>query len=118
MSVPTSAGFPVPWYWDRSYDRLTMDFSLSEDQRAFQDAARRFAEEVFAPNAARWDAECIFPKAELREAAALGFGGLYVREDVGGSGLARTDAAVVFEELAAAARPLRPIFRSTIWPPG
>ncbi len=78
-----------------------MDFSLSEDQRAFQDAARRFAEEVFAPNAARWDAECIFPKAELREAAALGFGGLYVREDVGGSGLARMDAAVVFEELAA-----------------
>ena len=78
-----------------------MDFSLSEDQRAFQDAARRFAGEVFAPNAARWDAECIFPKAELREAAALGFGGLYVREDVGGSGLARTDAAIVFEELAA-----------------
>ena len=78
-----------------------MDFSLSEDQRAFQDAARRFAEEVFAPNAARWDAGCIFPKAELREAAALGFGGLYVREDVGGSGLARADAAIVFEELAA-----------------
>ncbi len=78
-----------------------MDFSLSEDQQAFQDAARRFAAEVFAPNAARWDAERIFPKAELRAAAALGFGGLYVREDVGGSGLARTDAAIVFEALAA-----------------
>jgi len=78
-----------------------MDFALSEDQQAFQDAARRFAEDVFAPNAARWDADCIFPKAELREAAALGFGGLYVREDVGGTGLGRTDAAVVFEELAA-----------------
>ena len=89
----------MPWCLD--YDRLTMDFALSEDQQAFQDAARRFAEDVFAPNAARWDAECIFPKAELREAAALGFGGLYVREDVGGTGLARTDAAVVFEELAA-----------------
>ena len=91
----------MPWSLDRGYDRLTMDFALSEDQQAFQDAARRFAEDVFAPNAARWDAECIFPKGELREAAALGFGGLYVREDVGGSGLARTDAAVVFEELAA-----------------
>jgi len=78
-----------------------MDFSLSEDQRAFQAAARRFAEDVFAPNAARWDAESLFPKAALRQAAALGFGGLYVREDVGGSGLQRTDAAIVFEELAA-----------------
>ncbi len=91
----------MPWCCERGYDGVTMDFTLSEDQQAFQAAARRFAEEVFAPNAARWDAECVFPKAELREAAALGFGGLYVREDVGGSGLGRADAAVVFEELAA-----------------
>ncbi len=91
----------MPWSFVRSYDWLTMDFSLSEDQSAFQAVARRFAEDVFAPNAARWDAESLFPKQALREAAALGFGGLYVREDVGGSGLQRTDAAVVFEELAA-----------------
>lgn len=78
-----------------------MPFDLNEDQLAFQDTARGFAEEVFAPNAARWDAEKIFPVEELRAAAALGFGGIYVREDVGGSSLTRHDAAVIFEELAA-----------------
>ena len=78
-----------------------MPFDLNEDQLAFQETARSFAEEVFAPNAARWDAEKIFPVEELRQAAALGFGGIYVRDDVGGSSLSRHDAAVIFEELAA-----------------
>jgi alkylation response protein AidB-like acyl-CoA dehydrogenase len=78
-----------------------MPFDLNEDQLAFQETARGFAEEVFAPNAARWDADKVFPVAELRQAAALGFGGIYVREDVGGSSLTRHDAAVIFEELAA-----------------
>ncbi len=78
-----------------------MPFDLTEDQIAFQDTARAFAEERFAPNAARWDAERIFPVEELRAAAALGFGGIYVAEDVGGSALTRHDAAVIFEELAA-----------------
>jgi alkylation response protein AidB-like acyl-CoA dehydrogenase len=78
-----------------------MSFGLNEDQLAFQETARGFAEEHFAPNAARWDAEKIFPVEELRAAAALGFGGIYVRDDVGGSDLSRHDAAVIFEELAA-----------------
>src|SRR5215471_15299282 len=79
-----------------------MDFELSEDQRAFRDTARQFATERMLPEAARWDAEKIFPVDTLREAAALGFGGIYVREDVGGSGLPRFDAALIMEELAAA----------------
>jgi hypothetical protein len=79
-----------------------MDFELTDDQRAFQDTARAFAAERLAPNAARWDAERHFPAAELREAAALGFAGLYVPEEHGGTGLSRLDAALVFEELAAA----------------
>ncbi|WP_372006402.1 isobutyryl-CoA dehydrogenase [Tistrella mobilis] len=78
-----------------------MDFSLTEDQRAFQEMARGFATDRLAPGAAEWDAKKIFPEAELREAAALGFGGIYVRDDVGGSGLTRLDAAIIFEELAA-----------------
>ena len=49
-----------------------MDFELNEQQRAFQDAARAFAEDVFAPNAAAWDENSIFPVEELRQAAALG----------------------------------------------
>ena len=78
-----------------------MPFDLNEDQLLFQDTARSFAEERFAPNARQWDAEKIFPKTELREAAALGFGGIYVSEAVGGSALSRHDAAVIFEELSA-----------------
>ena len=79
-----------------------MNFDLSDEQRAFQDAARAFARAEMAPHAARWDAEKIFPVETLRAAAALGFGGIYVREDFGGSGLSRLDAALIFEELAAA----------------
>jgi alkylation response protein AidB-like acyl-CoA dehydrogenase len=77
-----------------------MDFDLSEEQRAIQETARDFAEREFAPNAARWDEECIFPVDALRAAAALGFAGIYVGEDMGGAGLARLDAAIIFEELA------------------
>jgi len=78
-----------------------MDFELTEDQRAVEDAARRFAAEKLAPNAAQWDAKEIFPVATLREAAALGFAGIYVKSDVGGSELTRLDAAIIFEELSA-----------------
>ncbi|HUZ72102.1 MAG TPA: acyl-CoA dehydrogenase family protein [Stellaceae bacterium] len=77
-----------------------MDFSLTDEQRAIQETARHFAERALLPHAARWDEEAIFPVATLREAAALGFAGIYVREDAGGSGLSRLDAAIVFEELA------------------
>jgi alkylation response protein AidB-like acyl-CoA dehydrogenase len=79
-----------------------MDFSLSDEQRAIQATARAFAEHELLPHAARWDEEQVFPVDTLRKAAALGFAGLYVREDEGGSGLTRLDAALVFEELAAA----------------
>src|SRR6218665_2983880 len=77
-----------------------MDFALSEDQRAFQATARQFAREAMMPLAAEWDEHEIFPVETLRAAAALGFGGIYVKEDVGGSALTRLDAAIIFEELA------------------
>jgi hypothetical protein len=77
-----------------------MDFALTDDQRAIQEAAQAFAEAEFAPNAARWDEEKHFPVDVLRHCAQLGFGGIYVKEDVGGSGLTRLDAAVIFEALA------------------
>ncbi|MBM3571101.1 MAG: acyl-CoA dehydrogenase [Alphaproteobacteria bacterium] len=79
-----------------------MDFNFSDELRAIQDAARGFARERMVSHAAAWDAECKFPVDALREAAALGFGGIYVRDDVGGSDLSRLGAAVIFEELAAA----------------
>jgi hypothetical protein len=78
-----------------------MDFNLSDDQRAFRDAARSFAANAMAPHASTWDEEKIFPEDALRQAAALGFAGITIRDDVGGAGLTRLDAAIVFEELAA-----------------
>ena len=78
-----------------------MDFVLSEEQRAIEDAARRFATERLAPRAAEWDANEHFPVDVLREAAGLGFAGIYVRSDVGGSEMSRLDAAIIMEELAA-----------------
>ena len=77
-----------------------MEFELNEEQRAFQDAARGFAADVFAPNAAEWDEGRVFPVDALRQAAALGFAGIYCAEKHGGSDLSRLDATVIFEELA------------------
>ncbi len=79
-----------------------MDFELTEEQRAFQQMARDFARAEMAPHAAAWDEERIFPVDTLRQAAGLGFAGIYARDDVGGAALTRTDAAIIFEELAAA----------------
>src|SRR4051812_26394511 len=77
-----------------------MDFELSEEQRAVQDMARAFARDEMMPHAKAWDEDSIFPVDTLRRAAALGFGGIYVRDDVGGSALTRLDATLIFEELA------------------
>ena len=78
-----------------------MDFELNEDQRAIEDAARRFARERLAPFAAEWDEREFFPVETLREAAALGFASIYVKSDVGGSDMSRLDAAIIMEELSA-----------------
>jgi alkylation response protein AidB-like acyl-CoA dehydrogenase len=77
-----------------------MDFDLTEEQHAFQATARQFARDEMMPHARNWDEGEVFPADALRKAAALGFGGIYVKEDVGGSGLTRLDAAIIFEELA------------------
>src|SRR3982075_2770613 len=77
-----------------------MDFDLTEEQRAIKHTARAFAREEMMPFARQWDEDEIFPADTLREAAALGFGGIYVGADVGGSALTRLDAVLIFEELA------------------
>ena len=79
-----------------------MDFDLTPDQQAFVATARDFATERLLPHAGRWDEEREFPAEALREAAGLGFAGIYVDEALGGTGLTRLDAALIFEELAAA----------------
>ena len=77
-----------------------MDFALSDEQRAFQAAARDFARAELAPHAARWDADAHFPLDVIRKAGELGFCGLYTPVEYGGLGAGRLDAAIVFEELA------------------
>jgi len=72
---------------------------LSEDQQMIVETARAFAQERLRPNAARWEEEGL-DREVLRELAGLGFGGIYVAEEHGGSGLTRHDAALIFEELS------------------
>jgi len=79
-----------------------MDFALSEEQEAIFDVARKFGADRIASGAAQWEQEGSIPRDVLREAAALGFAGVYVREDVGGSGLTRLDATLIFEALSMA----------------
>lgn len=73
---------------------------LSEEQIAFYDVAKDFALKKMAPNAEKWDEEKIFPVETLKELAALGFGGIYVNPELGGSGLSRLDASLIFEALS------------------
>ena len=78
-----------------------MDFELTEEQRAFAQTARDFAQAEFAPHAAHWDEEGIFPREAIAKAGELGFCGLYAPEAAGGLALPRLDATLVFEEMAA-----------------
>lgn len=77
-----------------------MDFALSEEQQAIQEMARRFAADELAPHAAKWDEEKHFPVDVIRKSAELGLAAIYTSEDVGGSGLGRLDAALIFEALS------------------
>src|SRR5947208_11174734 len=79
-----------------------MDFQLSDEQRAFAETARAFAREGWLPHAPGWDERAEFPVEALRRAAELGFAGIYVEDEFGGSGLGRLDATIIFEELASA----------------
>ena len=79
-----------------------MEFALSEEQQAIYDMARAFGEERIAPHAREWEAAGTIPKELWPEVGALGFGGLYVREESGGTGLSRLDATLVFEALSMA----------------
>jgi alkylation response protein AidB-like acyl-CoA dehydrogenase len=74
--------------------------ALTDEQEAIVAAVRDFAESELAPHAVQWDQDKHFPVDVLRNAGELGLGGIYAREDVGGAGLSRSDAVLIFEELA------------------
>ncbi|ELJ9743052.1 acyl-CoA dehydrogenase family protein [Vibrio parahaemolyticus] len=77
-----------------------MDFELNEDQLAFAEVAKQFADQMLAPHAAEWDENHHFPKDVLRQAGELGFLSIYTPPERGGLGLSRLDAAIIFELLA------------------
>ena len=77
-----------------------MSALFSDEQLMIRDMARKFAEEELLPNSEEWDQNSHFPVDIIRQAAELGFASIYVKEDVGGAGLTRTDAALIFEQLS------------------
>ena len=79
---------------------LNSNIELNNDQRAFVNSAKQFANEFIIDKAIEWDKKGIFPKEVLKKSAEYGFAGIYVSEDYGGAGLSRLDAALIFEELA------------------
>lgn len=78
-----------------------MDFRLNDEQQAFAQAAREFAQGELAPHAATWDEQHIFPREAFTKAGELGFCAMYAPESIGGLALPRLDATLVFEEMAA-----------------
>jgi alkylation response protein AidB-like acyl-CoA dehydrogenase len=78
-----------------------MNYDLDESQRAFQETARKFAEQELAPKAQEWDQTSFFPKQTFKEAGKLGFMSMYIPEEHHGIGLSRLDSTLIMEELAA-----------------
>ncbi|MBY8823759.1 acyl-CoA dehydrogenase family protein [Sphingomonas colocasiae] len=79
---------------------MTTQFDLSDDQREIQDLARKFTADAITPHAAEWDEKHIFPRDTIKAAADLGFGAIYVSEEMGGIGLGRLEAALIMEAMA------------------
>jgi alkylation response protein AidB-like acyl-CoA dehydrogenase len=79
---------------------MTSQFDLSDEQRQIQEMARGFTADAITPFAAEWDEKHIFPRDTIRRAAELGFGAIYVSEELGGIGLGRLEAALVMEAMA------------------
>lgn len=84
----------------RNLSLLQGKFGLTEDQLAFQALALQFASNELAPNAEKWDKHCIFPIEALRKAGDLGFGGIYVSEEYGGTSLGKLEATIILESLS------------------
>ena len=74
--------------------------SLSSEQIALQDAARKLAQGEFKAKAARWDAEGIYPDENHHRLSELGYLGMAMPEEYGGGGASLVDIYLVVEEIA------------------
>ena len=77
-----------------------MDFDLTEEQVQLRDAARKLAQHEFRDKAARWDRDETFPEENKHRLAELGYLGLSVDREFGGSGAGLVSTYLVIEELA------------------
>jgi butyryl-CoA dehydrogenase len=79
---------------------IVIDGIEQEEQRQIREMVRAFTRDEIMPYASLWDEQGLFPIETFKKAAALGLAGIYIHPDVGGSGLTRVDAAIIFEELS------------------
>ncbi|UUT34562.1 acyl-CoA dehydrogenase family protein [Microbacterium elymi] len=77
-----------------------MSMTTTEERQAILEAVRDFSAAELEPHAQEWDQTKHFPRDVVQRAGDVGLGGIYVREDVGGAGLGRTEAVAIFEQLA------------------
>ncbi|MEL7453634.1 MAG: acyl-CoA dehydrogenase family protein, partial [Pseudomonadota bacterium] len=77
-----------------------MSAPFTDEQVMIQDMALKFSQDRLAPHSEAWDEDKHFPVDVIKAAAELGFAGIYVRDDVGGSALSRLDAVLIFEQLS------------------
>ncbi len=82
-------------------DSSAMDELYTEDQRMIRDAARAFATEVLAPNAAQWDRDAHLPDAVVAQLGELGLLGMIVPQELGGAYTDYVAYALAMEEIAA-----------------
>ena len=81
-------------------DIISPRLGLSADQDEFFSLAKQFADNELKPHAAKWDQEAIFPMETFKKFGELGFGAMFVRDDVGGTGLSRVETSVIVEALS------------------
>jgi len=79
-----------------------MEFTLNDEQKMVLDTARDFAEREVRPRAAATDAEGRYPKETISKLAELGFLGVFIPTEYGGSGFDTVSYALIIEEISRA----------------
>jgi alkylation response protein AidB-like acyl-CoA dehydrogenase len=77
-----------------------MDFQYSEEQKMISNSAKDFAEQYIRPHIMKWDESQYFPREILEKAGEMGFMGIFIPEEYGGSGLGYHEYVSIIEEIS------------------
>ena len=77
-----------------------MNFEFSEEQKMISNSAKDFAEQHIRPNIMKWDESQYFPREILEKAGEMGFMGIFIPEEYGGSGLGYHEYVSIIEEIS------------------